>query len=254
VNQQPASVLVHAPDGSSFAVALHPGRVQIGRPAPGHDPDIVLEPDPERWVGRLHCVLEFDTGAWWLVDNGTVNGTFLRRHDSVERVEGRVRLRANDVIRILGGMDSDDGGLRYWELTLLDPHATTQAPRPPRRPAPPPEGGWTCVEYDWAQARLYRRDGDRREEVEGLSPLLHKLVRHMAGAGDGGAPVACTHAELIEAVWGTGDGTPFGFTTEHLRDLVSELRKRLEPGRARGEPSRLLETIPGIGYRLRVCG
>jgi DNA-binding winged helix-turn-helix (wHTH) protein len=54
-------------------------------------------------------------------------------------------------------------------------------------------------------------------------------------------------------VWGDGESAPHGFTAEHLRDLVSDLRKRLEPDRARGEPSRLLQTVPGIGYRLVVC-
>ncbi len=52
---------------------------------------------------------------------------------------------------------------------------------------------------------------------------------------------------------GDGDRAPPGFTAENLRDLVSELRKRLEPDRPRGEASRLLETVPGIGYRPVAC-
>jgi len=70
---------------------------------------------------------------------------------------------------------------------------------------------------------------------------------------NGWVPVACTHEELIRAVWGEGDTAPFGFTAENLRDLVSELRKRLEPDRPKGAASRLLETVPGVGYRLVVC-
>ena len=100
--------------------------------------------------------------------------------------------------------------------------------------------------------RLFRRRGQERHEVGGLSPNAHKLVRYMAGRGlaEGGVPVTCTHEELIAAVWGDGRAAPYGFTAEHLRDLVSELRKRLEPDRPRGAPSRLLETVPGSGYRL----
>lgn len=253
LREQHSRLEVHAPDGRSFDVELVPGRVHVGRTAPGHTPDVVLEPDPDRWVGRLHCLLEYDSGAWWLSDNGTVNGTFLRRGDQTERVLTRLRLQNQDVIRILGGL-SAGGDLRYWDLVLSDPYATRQAPRllpdPSVRPEPP-----ECLEYDWIQAKLFCRRGTTRQEVEGLSPLAHRLVRHMAdrSRANGWVPVACTHQELIAAVWGDGDDAPAGFTTEHLRDLVSELRKRLEPDRGRGEASRLLETVQGIGYRLVVC-
>jgi hypothetical protein len=248
---------VHAPDGRTFEVELSHARVQIGRAAPGHQPDVALDPDPQRWVGRLHCLLDYADGAWWLSDNGTVNGTFLRRGDRTERVLSRVRVQDTDVIRILGGM-TDGGELRYWDLALKDPYATRQLPAMTPAAAPAadgPEEEHECLEYDWLQARLFRRRGAERQEVRGLGPLAHKLVRHMAdrGRANGWVPVACSHEELIRAVWGDGDAEPYGFTTEHLRDLVSDLRKRLEPERRRGAASRLLETVPGIGYRLVVC-
>lgn len=245
---------VHAPDGRSFEVDLAPGRVQVGRTAPGHSPDVVLEPDPQRWVGRLHCLLDYADGAWWLSDNGTVNGTFLRRAGHTERVLRRRRLHHQDVIRILGAM-TDSGELRYWDLTLTDPFATRQAPRPEPQAAESGGRPGACLEYDWVQARLFCRHGDDRREITGLSPLAHRLVRYMidCSRANGMVSVACTHAELIQAVWGDGDGAPPGFTAEHLRDLVSDLRKRLEPDRARGQASRLLETVPGVGYRLVVC-
>jgi Transcriptional regulatory protein, C terminal/FHA domain len=255
---------VHAPDGRTFEVELAPGRVHVGRAAPGYRPDVVLDPDPQRWVGRLHCCLDYENGAWWLSDNGTINGTFLRRGERTERVLGRERLQDQDVTRILGGM-TDGDELRYWDLTLKDPYATRRAPAVApavgsavapaapdgASPRQPPE----CVEYDWVQAKLYRRRAGERREVGDLSPLAHKLVRYMAdrGRANGWVPVACTHEELIRAVWADGDAEPYGFTTEHLRDLVSELRKRLEPERQKGAASRLLETVPGIGYRLVVC-
>ena len=253
---------MHAPDGRTFEVELAHARVQIGRAAPGHEPHVALDPDPQRSVGRLHCLLDYADGAWWLSDNGTVNGTFLRRGDRTERVLRRVRLQDTDVIRILGGM-TDGGEPRYWDLVLKDPYATRQLPAmAPAAPAATaataaePAEEHECLEYDWLQARLFRRRGAERHEVRGLGPLAHKLVRHMAdrGRANGWVPVACSHEELIRAVWGDGDAEPYGFTTEHLRDLVSDLRKRLEPERRRGEASRLLETVPGIGYRLVVCG
>lgn len=231
-----------------------PGRVQVGRTAPGHTPDVVLEPDPQRWVGRLHCLLDHAEGAWWLSDNGTVNGTFLHRGGRTERVLGRVRLHGQDTIRVLATI-TESGELRYWDLVFVDPYATRQAPTP----TPFADGATgedrDCLIYDWVAAKLFCRRGPERSEVTGLSPLAHRLVRYMVDRSrtNGWVPVACTHSELIQAVWGDGDGTPAGFTTEHLRDLVSDLRKRLEPDRARGQASRLLETVPGIGYRLVVC-
>lgn len=244
----PARLEVRAPDGAAYDVELVPGTVQVGRNAPGHQPDVALEPDPQRWVGRLHCLLEYESGAWWLSDNGTVNGTFLCRDEHTERVEGRSRLRHGDVIRILGGM-TDDGQLRYWDLVLLDPYATRRVPVPAESNPPT-----THLEYDWIQAKLFIRNGAERHEIEGISPLAHRLVRYMAdrSRSNGGVPVACTHDELIQAVWGDDDGVAYGFTAEHLRDLVSDLRKRLEPDRVKGKPARLLETVPGIGYRLVV--
>jgi hypothetical protein len=247
---------IHAPDGRATRVELQHDRVQVGRPAPGHQPDVMLDPDPQRWIGRLHCLLDYEAGTWWLVDNGTVNGTFLRRGERTQRVAGRVRLQNQDVIRILGGM-TDGGELRFWELVLTDPFATRQAPAV--TPAAPDgeavERTEACVEYDWLQAKLFCRDAAGRREVTGLSPLAHKLVRHMVdrSRANGWVPVACTHEELIRAVWGEGDAAPYGITAEHLRDLVLELRKRLEPHRRKGAASRLLETVPGIGYRLVVC-
>jgi DNA-binding response OmpR family regulator len=109
---------------------------------------------------------------------------------------------------------------------------------------------WDYVEYDWVSARLFRRRGRTRHEVVGITPLTHRLVRYMAARSRecGGVAVACTHAELVNAVWGDA----YGYTAANLRDLVAELRKRLEPERPRGAPSKLLETVSGIGYRLVV--
>lgn len=215
----------------------------------------MLEPDPQRWVGRLHCLLDHADGAWWLSDNGTVNGTFLRRGDQTERVLARIRLQNHDVIRILGGM-TEQGELQYWDLAFEDPYATRQIPVTLTQAGEPSARPQECLEYDWVQAKLFRHRGGERHEVPGLSPLAHRLVRHMAdrSRANGWVPVACTHEELIQAVWGGDeDVAPAGFTAEHLRDLVSDLRKRLEPQRARGQAPRLLETVPGIGYRLVVC-
>jgi DNA-binding response OmpR family regulator len=58
---------------------------------------------------------------------------------------------------------------------------------------------------------------------------------------------ACSYAELIKTIWGPD---PYGKTRQSLRDIVFDLRKKLEP-----EPSdpHLLQTVPGYGCRLNFC-
>src|SRR4051812_6892070 len=85
------SLEVMDPDGRARAVALAAERVTIGR-LPG-DNTVALEPDPQLLVTRrVHCLVERDPAGWWVVDNGSVNGTFLRRGEQLEVVEGRLPL------------------------------------------------------------------------------------------------------------------------------------------------------------------
>ena len=243
---KPTALLeVHPPDGSGARVLeLASSQVSVGRPAPGTRPDVSLEPDPQRWVSRLHCVLERERGAWWVSDNATPNGTFLRRRSELERIVGRRRLQNGDEICILGDLDAT--GPRYWRLVLIDPFAT-------RSRTDPSEPG-DCLEYDWVQARLFRRQGSQRVDVGELSPKAHQLIRYMAQRSqqNGGAPVACGHDELIQAVWGDpSEWPPYrSYTRENLRDLVSDLRRRIEPDPSK---ARLLQAVPGQGYRLMIC-
>lgn len=258
VNVKHGQLSVRAPDGTTFEVELESGPLWVGRAVPGYRPDIVLEPDPERWIGRTHCVLEFEAGSWWLADGGTVNGTFLRRDGELSPVTERLRVRDQDVICVVGGVGVD-GEPRYWELTVSDPYATRRVPQVSAAPVrrshePTPTVERSFLTYDAGQARLFRHEGAQRSEVLGLGPLAHRLVRYMVGRSEraGGVPVACTHAELIEAVWGERDASGTTYTAEHLRDLVFDLRKRLEPERVAGAAPRFLETVPGFGYRLVV--
>jgi hypothetical protein len=92
------------------------------------------------------------------------------------------------------------------------------------------------IEYRRAEAKLFVVD-DR-----------HKLVRYMASrnAANRGTPVACTHDELMAAVWGRPEtwSRRKAYTRENLRDLVYELRKQLHPHR------QLIEAISDVGYVL----
>ncbi|MGX7672317.1 FHA domain-containing protein [Plantactinospora sp. DSM 117369] len=239
---------VTSPEGRVRGVELTDGPITVGRTAADHTPDVVLEPDPQRWVGRLHCTLDSRDGGWTVTDNASVNGTLLRSLSGrTERLVGSCRLRHGDALLILGDM-SPDGEPLYWELTLLDPHTTQAAPFEPA-PAVPNRG--PCLRYDWVAARAYRIDESGETPVSGLRPQGHQLLRYMVGRSSAGAAVACGHEELITALWGPREEWPAGraYTRADLAGVVRAVRRAIE-----SDPSvpRILETITGIGYRLIV--
>jgi hypothetical protein len=94
-----AQVVVLDPEGVVLAtVPLSDPRVTVGRLPDAND--IALQPDPERFVTRAaHCTLERDGGQWFLVDGGSVNGTFVRRGGAPERVHGRASQIPHDVMQ-----------------------------------------------------------------------------------------------------------------------------------------------------------
>lgn len=233
-------------------VELRGERLSVGRGAPGNEPDLALGPDPQLWVSRLHCTLEFDAGAWYLTDNGTTNGTLVRRgEEEPELVQGRVRLESRDVILILGDM-TEEGEPLYWRLTFSDPLETRRPEKVEAGRARPAVR--MCLEYDRVQAKVYRRQGTERTEVVGLRPKAHQLISYMADKSrkSGGVPVACEHDELIWALWGKPEEWPkhSSYTRADLADVIADAREEIEP--ERGNP-RLLETVRGFGYRLIMC-
>jgi DNA-binding winged helix-turn-helix (wHTH) protein len=225
------------PEGGERTVALASGRVTIGRLPELND--IALEPDPQLRVSRqAHCLVERAGAHWWVTDNGSTNGTFLRRRETAElsRVDGRAQLASGDRICIQG-TPSESGERRYWTLTFSDPLETTRWGSVP-----------VCFEYDRSQGTLYRVERGRRVEVGGLRPLEHKLVRYMAERtrAEGGTPALCSYEELIEALW----GEEAGHTPDEVTHLVWGLRRKIEPDR---NAAQVLETARGRGYRLRTC-
>ena len=113
---------VSGPNGERFRVELAKDRLTIGRFRAYND--VGLEPDPQQLVTRrAHCVIERDTDSWWIIDNGSVNRTFLWRDESMEVVNGRAALEDGDAVRILG-MLTEDGAPIYWDLVFHDPLKT----------------------------------------------------------------------------------------------------------------------------------
>ncbi len=229
-----ACLEVHGPEGQEFSIDLTKGHVTIGR---FHEfNDVALEPDPQQLVTRKgHCTIECDGAGWWVLDNGSVNKTFVRRGSKMEVVHGRAAIGDGDVICILG-MLTNKGKPVYWELTFRDP-MKTQRIEGVTRPR--------YLEYDWVQAKLFRVDGGSQEEIQNLRPREHKLIRYMdqRNRANGGVPVMCTYEELLTAVWGD---EPL-HTEGEINHLVWELRQKIEPDPK--EPQ-FLQMVRGLGYRL----
>lgn len=107
------------------------------------------------------------------------------------------------------------------------------------------------LEYDWDGGVAWVVKGGSRSEVGGLRPQEHRVLRHMAWRNReaGGAAVLCSYGELIGAVWGDDPHVPH--TRDELARVVYEVRRRL--GRVAGGAP-LVETVRGLGYRLRSSG
>jgi hypothetical protein len=231
-----ASVTLLGPDdGLVRRIELTGERLTIGRLPEAND--LALEPDPQQLVTRqVHCLLERRSGRWFVDDNASVNGVFLRRGESLERVEGRSALVDGDVICLLALLP-ETGEPRYWQLSFADPLRTRPAGVVPRV---------ACLSYDFPQAKLFLMVGVEQRAID-VRPQVHKLVRYMAGCNsrNAGVPVLCDHQELMRAVWGD---EPL-HTREELARLVWELRRELEPHGA----DDLVENERGLGYRLHSC-
>jgi hypothetical protein len=236
-SQFPAELVVSGPGASPRRVLLTGARLTVGRLAETND--VALQPDPQQLVTRTgHLALERQAADWFLVDGGSVNGTFVRRGGDLLRVTGRTLLHDGDVACVLAGV-TDTGQRSFFELSFHAAGADAQATR-----AAPPEHE-ACLDYDAAEARLVLVQDGARHELQ-IRAQAHRLVRHMAERNAAtGAPMLCTHEELMEAVWGN---EPL-HTREELAKLVWELRRKLEPFRA----EHLLENVRGLGYRMRTC-
>ena len=239
--EEGAAIIVSGPDGPEpVTVGLSGARATVGRLPEVND--IALQPDPELLVTRAgHCTLERQGAVWFVVDGGSVNGTFLRRGGAPQRLTERTALRDGDVVCILGSIGKS-GERRFFELAFHsagDSQAT--------RAALTPEAAAECLRYDPDEARLVLVQGGEKHEIH-IRAQAHRLVRYMVerNAASGGTPALCTHDELMHAVWAD---EPMHSRVE-LAKLVWELRKKLEPF----EAEHLIENERRLGYRMRTCG
>ncbi|MBW2663033.1 MAG: winged helix-turn-helix domain-containing protein [Deltaproteobacteria bacterium] len=199
--------------------------------------EIALEPDPQKLVTRhMHCAIEIKSHFYWVVDNASKNGTFLKRLDVVKRILGEEKLQHRDTIRILANIESN-GEHKYWELQFIDPQTT--------------EGVLTFtkkqhLEYDWVQAKLFLINGTIRTEIGGLTPQEHKLIRYMEqqNKNNENTTKMCTYEELLAAIW---DEQQYTHTKNDIARLIWGLRKKIEIDH---QNPVFLINVRGIGYRL----
>lgn len=223
------------PNGKKFKHGFENARIVIGRLAEAND--IALESDPQKLITRyMHCAIEARSGTYWLIDNASKNGTFLKRKGNMKRIHGEERIQNQDFILILADIDSE-GNPEYWEIKFIDPQAT--------------EGVEVIqdeqyAEYDWIQAKFFLVNGSTRSEIRGLSPQEHSLIRYMdqRNKNNNNIAVMCTYDELIMAIWEEFGETR---TKNDVIRLIWGLRKKIEPD---PENPNFLQNIKGLGYRL----
>ncbi|MGN6377603.1 MAG: response regulator [Gaiellales bacterium] len=100
--------------------------------------------------------------------------------------------------------------------------------------------GRTVVDVPPFQIDLVRRLVTARGEDVALTPTEFELFKALALAD--GRPL--THGALLGQVWGPGYATE----SQLLRVHMARLRGKLE---AQGAPHNLIQTMTGVGYRLR---
>jgi DNA-binding winged helix-turn-helix (wHTH) protein len=236
-----AEIVVSGPDGSVLAsVSLLGTRVTVGR-LPDLN-DIALQPDTELLITRAgHFTLERAGAHWFVVDGGSVNGTFLRRGSTLQRLTERTALHDGDVVCVLASI-TDAGDRRFFELAF---HANRDSQA--TRAVVDRRATSGCLSYDPEEARLVLVRGGEKHEIQ-IRAQAHRLVRYMVerNAAAGGTPALCTHDELMYAVWAD---EPMHSRVE-LAKIVWELRKKLEPF----EAEHLIENERRLGYRMRTCG
>jgi DNA-binding winged helix-turn-helix (wHTH) protein len=235
---------VQEPDGKKYSLWFgdilggkpDQHRITIGR---GAENDIVL-PDPHKKVSRRHSVIEREGDRWWVTDEGSANGTFLRQIQGRTELDVRavdtVLLQDGDVMLILGKLTASEQPV-FWQLTFRDPNVTEHV-----------EGFQAVadVEYSLVQQKLFKVTRQKRAEVK-LSPQERNLVHYMAQRcfENNLQPTVCGYEELIQAIWEEA----FGHVPNEVNRLVWSLREKIE--RDSGEPQ-FLKTVRGQGYLLDI--
>lgn len=201
--------------GGRTTILLDRASLRLGRDPAQND---VALPARDRSISRQHLDLVKEDDAWVLVDHSThgvfVNGILIKGERCV--------LQHGDRIAIGQSV----------ELLFEAPPPPDTAPRESQSQPP-------VSQHLDPETLIVWRDGlllDIKWSPEEFALLRLLYQRHGQ---------LCRYEEIIEAVWGGSDKPRR--KRKHVQDLVSQVRKKLEPDPA--HPVYLV-TRPGLGYVL----
>ena len=181
---------------------------------------------------------------WFIVDGGSVNGTFLRRGGELQLVGGRTALQRRRR-RVCARVGRGDGRATLLRARLPrhagDSQATRAVPVRPPRPS-------ACLAYDMNEARLVLVHDGEQHEIQ-IRAQAHRLVRYMVERNVAGRRrTGALHARRVDA--------------RRLGGRADALRGRswrsssgsCARSSSRSTPTHLIENERRLGYRLRTCG
>jgi len=211
-------------------------RITLGRGEANH----IDLPDPERKLSRRQCAFEYKEGEWSVVDEGSANGTYVKRvQDPDQEIDvrwaGREVLEEGDMILVLGGWKGEDTPL-FWRLVWHDVPTVRHGSMSPER-----------MEYKVKTQQLFRIQRGSREMVP-LSGQQRKLVHCLAQRNleNGGQPAVCSSQQLLQEIW----EEPFGHKVGEVNRLVWAIRNKIEEDG--GEPQWLVNEDGGYSLRVKV--
>jgi pSer/pThr/pTyr-binding forkhead associated (FHA) protein len=215
-------------------------RITVGR---NEDNDIVLA-DRHKMVSRWQFTLEYSNGRWWIADEDSANGTFVRKYNSNSdidvRMEEAVPLRNGDEILVVGKWTESDIPV-YWHLCFSDLDETI----PVKKMQLPAD-----LEYNFDRQQLFQVTRQERDEVK-LRNQERSLIHYMAlkNLENNNQPILCTYDELIEAIWGKSVGDEPKHTNDEVNHIGWSIRQKIQPN---SSDPKFFETVKSKGCLFHV--
>jgi DNA-binding winged helix-turn-helix (wHTH) protein len=199
--------------------------VQIGRIAPGNEPDIALS---DEYVSRRHAEISFRQNSYNLRDLHSTNGTSI---DQIRLEPGRFYpLKDESLI----GLGLVAGGPRIALRFKMTPTVSTTR-YDPETPAENAIFGWLLLDESKNEIRVDARPVTLSRKEYDLIVCLYK-----------NADKVCHRDEIITAVWPEVID-PGGISNAAIDQLIHRVRLKIEADPT--QPRRLI-SLKGFGYRL----
>jgi hypothetical protein len=218
---QSAPTLVVLTGGQPREFLLSLPRLTIGR-----EPscDVVLK---SKYASKRHARLELRDGAYFIADLGSTNHVYVND----DLILGPCRLRDGDLIRIA------DIELKYHARSRARGTGETEVfEAVPALPLSPRESAQQEIAIDAGRRKVWVRGVEVKPALSRQEFELLKLLGDAAGR-------VCSRDQLCETIWG-----PNAYEYSLLYRLAHRLKGKLATLAGR----ELVESIPGVGYRLDI--